>query len=276
MRSSADNQQETFTSYFYYTGFCAGELSCSLLKLKNRKSKTGGIYFTPDITISNAEISLLKEISFVIGKNCGVISRIKGGFNLSFRGKEKVKKVLSFFHKFPVICGDLTQSKIFILEKCLSVLEKQREYKRSLTTQKNLERFRAMFKTLKKNSCPSQIFPQKEFRKEFIGYFLSGVFDAEGSVGMKKHGRYFESFAAVAMKDEKIVKLFHKFLQIGHVRLRKDGMWHFECNRRFDVLKILDFFSEKYPGKLVKMRQRIKSLKRILNDYTRVLTKIGE
>ncbi|PIZ24149.1 hypothetical protein COY48_04595 [Candidatus Collierbacteria bacterium CG_4_10_14_0_8_um_filter_43_86] len=87
----AENQQET-SKNFYYSGFSVGELSCSILKLHNRKSKNGGIYYTPDLTISNADKKLLQDIDKVCGNNLGVITKIKGGFNLSFRGKKKVKQ----------------------------------------------------------------------------------------------------------------------------------------------------------------------------------------
>lgn len=59
--SSADNQQETVQVPYFFTGFCCGEISCSLLRLSNRKSKTGGVYYTPDITITNADYSLLNR-----------------------------------------------------------------------------------------------------------------------------------------------------------------------------------------------------------------------
>ncbi|MEK7114070.1 MAG: LAGLIDADG family homing endonuclease, partial [Patescibacteria group bacterium] len=118
----ADNQQET-SKNFYYSGFSVGELSCSILRLHNRKSKNGGIYYTPDLTISNADKKLLYNIDKVCGDNLGVITKIKGGFNLSFRGKKKVKSLLSFFDSYPPIAGDLTQSKIEIIRNTINVIE---------------------------------------------------------------------------------------------------------------------------------------------------------
>ncbi len=73
--SSADNQQEALSN-FYYTGFCVGEMSCSLLKLSNKKSKNGGVYYMPDITISNQYKPLLEEMNKIIADNEGVISSI--------------------------------------------------------------------------------------------------------------------------------------------------------------------------------------------------------
>ena len=94
--TSADNQQET---HYYFSGFLAGEGSISIIKASNTKGRSG-YYFTPDITISNADQSLLEEIDHVIGKSRGVISVIKGGFNLSFRGKDKVEIVLTFLNSY--------------------------------------------------------------------------------------------------------------------------------------------------------------------------------
>jgi hypothetical protein len=134
--TSADNQQVTSVN-FYYTGFCVGEFSCSLLKLSNRKSRNGGVYYTPDITISNADLNLLKEINSEVAQNLGVISSIKGGYNLSIRGKRKVKKILDFFNNFSPIVGDLVKSKLLIIRKGLSILESQKGYRRTIETQKN-------------------------------------------------------------------------------------------------------------------------------------------
>ena len=53
-----DNQQETSQfCKFYYTGFCVGEMSCSIIRANHKN----GVYFTPDFTISNTDLNLLKE-----------------------------------------------------------------------------------------------------------------------------------------------------------------------------------------------------------------------
>lgn len=267
--TSADDQQETSVNLYYYTGFCVGELSCSLLRLSNRKSKNGGVYYTPDITISNADLNLLKEINLAVVRNLGVISPIKGGYNLSIRGKKKVKIILNFFTKYPSITGDLAQSKLFLIRKAFSILESQRGYRRNIKTQKQLEKCRESFKKLKKTAKPLKIFPQRTFSKNAVGYFLAGILDAEGSVGRKKNGSRFQPFIAVAMKDKKIVELFKKFFKCGHIHDRpKENMFHWEVGSKSAVLEVLKVFSEIYPIKLFKMRKRIKDLRRILNDYT--------
>lgn len=262
----AENQQET-SENFYYTGFCVGELSCSILKLTNRKSKKGGIYYTPDITISNADMRLLRDINLICGDNTGVITKIKGGFNLSFRGKRKSKTILNFFNKFTPIVGDLTLSKIEIIKNAISVLEKDRTYRRNENIQNQLEEFREKLKTIKRTGLAEKEFSILNRPTEDIGYFLSGVFDAEGSVGMKRGGDRFQPFAAIAMKDKNIVKLFHSFLGFGNIRFRpRENVYHWESGSKSGVRQVIEVFREKYPGKLRKMKLRMDEVRRILND----------
>lgn len=264
----ADNQQET-SKLFYYTGFCIGELSCSLLRLSNRKSKNRGVYYTPDITISNADLILLNELNLKLTNNYGVITKIKGGFNLSFRGKKKVKKVLTFFSKYPPVVGDLAQSKIFVINKAISILESQKNYRRTNRTQKQLEECREIFKEMKKTAVPYKIFSQRKLRPEAIGYFLSGVWDAEGSAGIKKSGDRWQPYVAVAMKDQKIIRLFQDFFNLGHIHIRSsEKIYHWESGSRQAVLKVIEIFSNNYSSKLLKMRLRMNKVRRILNDYT--------
>jgi len=262
----AENQQETSKNYFY-TGFCVGELSCSILKLTNRKSKNGGVYYTPDITISNADKKLLLDINVVCGNNLGVITKIKGGFNLSFRGKRKAKAILSFFDKFTPIVGDLTLSKIEIVRKSISVLENDNKYKRSEKTLNWLEKYREKLKTIKRSGLAEKSFKLTSSSISNIGYFLSGVFDAEGSVGMKRSGKGQQPFAAIAMKDKKIIDLFHDYFGFGNVRFRsRENVYHWESGSISGVLKVIDVFQNIYPNKLLKMKQRMERVRRILND----------
>ena len=267
--SSADNQQEILHDLFYYAGFAAGEMSCSLLRLSNRKSKTGGIYYTPDITISNSDKSLLKEVNKRMANGMGVISPIKGGFNLSIRGKNKVKRVLSFFRNYPPITGDLVLSKLLLMTKAIELLENKRGYRRTLGEQKRLEGIRREFRRLKETAVPISEFAQQTEDTNAIGYFISGVLDAEGSVGIKRSGGRGQPFIAVAMKDKKIVDLFQDFLGYGHIHYRpKEKIHHFEIGSRKEVLITLPLFSEVFPSKLTKMKKRIDKLQEILNDYT--------
>ena len=267
--SVADNQQETSNELYYFTGFCCGEISFSLLKLSNRKSKKGGIYYTPDITVSNADLSLLKKLNSVVANNCGVISKVKGAYNLSFRGKIKVKKILIFFAKYPPIIGDLFQSRLTLIIRAVKILEADKSYKRSIQKQNQLEKIRTQFSQIKKTAIPISSFPQTIFDKNKIGYFLSGVFDAEGSVGLKTNGARKQPFFAIAMKDVKIVELFKSFIGFGNLHLRpKEKMIHFEIGAKKEVLFALQEFSEVFPSRLLKVRRKIEKLRRILNDYT--------
>ena len=266
----ADNQQETLPCCpYYFTGFCCGEISVCLLRLSNRKSKKGGVYYTPDITISNADLVLLREVNREIADNYGVISKIKGGFNLSIRGKAKVKIALAFFDKYPPIVGDLVLSRLLLIRKALEILESQKTHTRSPNMQKQLDRIRQKLSDIKKTAVPIRNFTQVNFNPNAIGYFLSGLLDAEGSVGFKSNGTGKQPFIAVAMKDVKIVELFKMFLKVGHIHERpKEKMLHFEIGARNDVLKILNVLLNIYPSKLRKVIRRMRQVKWILNDYT--------
>ena len=267
--SGADNQQETCVAFYYFTGFCCGEGSFSLLKLNNRKSKNGGVYYTPDFTVSNAEIILLKELNNVITGGLGIISKIKGGYNLSFRGKEKVKKVISFLRKYPPMVGDLFQSRLLLLERAIYLLEAEKGYRRSEVLRRKLESIRSQLSKIKKTAIPISEFPLNKFDRESQGYFLSGVFDADGSVGFKSNGSRKQPFFAIAMKDQKIVELFKNYFKLGNIHMRpKEKMIHFEVGAQSEVRNILQKFFNKYPPKLRKMRQRVDNTLRILNDYT--------
>lgn len=267
--SSADNQQERSHVFFYYTGFCCGEMSCSLLRLSNRKSNKGGVYYTPDITISNSDKPLLREINQAVAGGNGVITAIKGGYNLSIRGKRKVKRALAFFRKYPPVVGDLSHSKLTLISQAIDRLEAREGYRRSRSEQKQLEEIRKAFIQVKKTAVPISNFSQQIFVQDVIGYFLCGVLDAEGSVGIKKSGSYHQSFFAVAMKDRKIVELFKDFLKLGNIHFRpKEKIYHFEIGARKEVLVALRVFLETYPSKLMKVRRKMRDLRLFLNDYT--------
>lgn len=267
--SVAVNQQVTKYNPYYCVGFCSGEISCSLLKLNNRKSKNNGVYYTPDITITNANLVVLNNINVQVGQSLGVLTAVKGAYNLSFRGKKKVKIILQFFKKYEPICGDLVKSRLLLLSKAVKFLECQPKGLRSKNAEQKLEQVRFRLFDIKSTALPIKNFPQKIVSRNSIGHFLSGVLDAEGSVGLKKNGCKFQPFLAVAMKDLKIVKLFHDFLGVGHIHGRpKEKMIHFEIGKKQDVLFALRLFSEVYPSKLEKMQARIKYVQRNLNDYT--------
>lgn len=261
--SSADNQQETRVPHlFYYTGFCVGELTCSLIRASN---KGKGFYFTPDITISNQDLSLLQEINGILTLNIGIISPIKGGYNLKFRGKRKVEIIFQFLQKYPVITGDIALTKLELLKRILPTIGK---YSKVQNKAKLIEECRKKLKDLKLNGVFEEVIDLNHFNNDEIGFFLSGIMDAEGSCGLKKSGLRMQPFFAVAMKDRKIIELVKEFLKCGNIHKRSDdGLYHWETNKKSDVIKVIEIFTTQYPSKLQKMKERMGKVERILNDY---------
>lgn len=264
--TSADNQQETL---YYFSGFLTGEGSVSVIRASNTKQRTG-FYFTPDITVSNADIALLKEVNRVLGKGSGVLSPIKGGYNLSFRGKKKVEAVLAFLERYPPICGNLIQEKLHLMHTAMTILsQKKGRNTRLQGEEKKIERIRMLLKKLKKTGQAKNVpILQKATRSE-IGYFLAGVVDAEGSMGLRKCGTYMQPYFSVAMKEKAVIDLFKRFFQIGHVYYRPaSNLFHFETGKRADVALLCETFLRIYPVKLQKNIDRLIKLQRTLNDYT--------
>lgn len=264
--SSADNQQQTFLSSqnFYYTGFCVGELTCSAIRANDKRGR--GYYFQPDITISNADLTLLKEINGIIALNLGNISPIKGGYNLKFRGKRKVETVFQFFQDYPVITGDLARRKLELLKNVLPAIGGNSKV---LDREKVIEKCREDLKDLKLNGFDEETIEINHFKNDEIGFFLSGIIDAEGSCGFKKSGKRLQPFFAVAMKDRKIIELIRDFLDCGNIHVRiNDGLYHWETSKISDVLKVVEIFTNKYPCKLTKMKDRMENIRWMLNDYT--------
>lgn len=253
---------------FYYSGFCAGEMSCSVLKMGN---KGKGYYYTPDITVANSDKALLHQLNTVIAQEKGHITAIKGGYNLSIRGRERVKNVLSFFEQYPFLTGDIVNSKVEVLKKAVSCLNERRQSNvRSSDQAIFIEECRAQLQEMKKTGLPLQTFAPIKADTHSIGYFLCGVFDAEGSVGLKRSRGFYQPFFAVAMKDEKIIYLFHDFLGYGNVYFRPEsGVYHYETSSFQSVSTTLGIFSNVYPSRQQHMRERLDKLKGILNDHTR-------
>ena len=260
----ADDQQETLqVSKFYYTGFCVGELSCSVIRATDKRGR--GFYFMPDITVSNADLDLLKEINQIVASNFGNISPIKGGYNLKFRGKKKVEKVFQFFQNYPVISGDLAKRKLELLENVLPAIGKNSKIQ---DREEVIEKCREDLKDLKLNGYVKKT-DRNYYHNDEIGFFLAGIIDAEGSCGLKKSGLRLEPYFAVAMKDQKIIYLIQDFLGCGNIRKRSnDGLYHWETNSKSEILRLLEIFTTKYPSKLKKMKEKMRNLKRTLNDYT--------
>lgn len=253
---------------FYYSGFCAGEMSCSVLKMGN---KGKGYYYTPDITVANSDKALLQQVNTVIAQKKGHITAIKGGYNLSIRGRERVKNVLSFFEQYPFLTGDIVNSKVEVLRKAVSCLNERRQSNvRSLDQAIFIEECRAQLQEMKKTGLPLQTFAPIKADTHSIGYFLCGVFDAEGSVGLKKRNETYQAFFSVAMKDKKIIDLFKSFLGYGYIYFRPEsGVYHYTTADFWNVSKIVEMFMEVYPSRQQHMRERLEKLKGILNDHTR-------
>lgn len=270
----AVNQQQTSLSSqnFYYTGFCVGELTCSVIRANDKRGR--GFYFMPDITISNADINLLKEINKIIASNLGNISPIKGGYNLKFRGKKKVEKVFQFLQKYPVIAGDLARRKLKLLRNVLPAIGNGSKVQ---NREQVIEKCREDLKDLKLNGLAEEIIELNYFNNNELGFFLAGIIDAEGSCGFKKSGVRLQPFFAVAMKDLKIIELVKDFLDCGNIHIRvNDGLYHWETSKISDVLKVIEIFTNKYPSKLTKMRDKMENIRWMLNDYTPRSLNIGK
>lgn len=267
---SADYQQETYplsNRGFYYTGFCAGEMSCSLIRASNRGA---GFYYTPDFTISNSDPRLLQEVNAVVGQENGIITAITGGYNLSFRGCKKVQIVLAFFDKYPLIVGELANSRIWLLREVVKFLM-QRVRNKVYTSEeiKRVETYRAALRRIKQTGNSIRAFERLAVSADALGHFLAGVVDAEGSVSLKRRASTYQPFIALAMKDRQIVELLQDFLGFGNVRRRLDGMYHYEAGCLQDVLAAVRLFTSVYPCQQQRTRARLDKLERILNDYTR-------
>lgn len=253
---------------FYYSGFCAGEMSCSVIKASN---KSKGYYYTPDITVSNNDRELLEQLNEVVAQQKGIISPIKGGYNLSMRGKERVKLVLSFFEKYPFIVGDLVNSKVDILRKAVLCLdEKKQSQVRSSEQEGFIEECRTQLQKIKQTGLPIQAFAPIKVDTHSIGYYLCGVADAEGSVGLKHRDETYQAFFSVAMKDMKIIDLFQSFFGYGYIYFRPESnVYHYTTTHFRNVSNVVNTFTEVYPSRQQHMKARLEKLKRILNDHTR-------
>ena len=100
-------------------------MSCSVIKAANRHP-VGHYYFAIDFTVSNADKNLLETVNKVVMQSAGVISPIKGAFNLSARGKTRVQMVLDFLGRYPIIIGDLAKNRIALLREALAYLQAHR------------------------------------------------------------------------------------------------------------------------------------------------------
>ena len=264
-----DNPQETLKEdNFYYSGFLSAEMSCSVIKATNQNPK-GHYYYAVDFTVSNADKNLLQNINKAVMNGGGVISPIKGAFNLKARGKNRVRVIFEFLDKYPIIAGDLAKNRVALLKKALDYLEIHRGHHSHHAKTLMMDDIRGKLQKIKATGVALRSFRKERASKNAVGHFLAGVLDGDGSFGFKKSAYRKQPFVLVAMKDRKIVELFQRFVQYGNVRKRKDGMYHCEINHRDVLQKICALFLTTYPLRHARQSERMRKLQRILNDYTR-------
>src|SRR3990167_8078045 len=103
VRRKPGNPQETLKEdNFYYAGFFAAEMSCSVIKAANY-NPVGHYYYAVDITVTNADKNLLQDVNEVVMKGGGIISWVKGGLNLGGGGKNGGRVVFAFLVGYPII-----------------------------------------------------------------------------------------------------------------------------------------------------------------------------
>ena len=111
VRRKPGNPQETFeVEKYYYAGLFAAEMTCSVIKAANY-NPVGHYYYAVDITVTNADKALLQKVNEVVMRGGGIISPVKGAFNLSARGKNRVRVALDFLDRYPIIIGDLAKNR---------------------------------------------------------------------------------------------------------------------------------------------------------------------
>ncbi len=265
---SADNPQEMLNaSKFWFSGFMSAEMSCSIIKVTNKNPK--GFYYTVDLTVTNADRKILNEINREVMNNRGLITSVKGAYNLSARGKDKVRIALDFLEQYPILAGDLAKNRILLLNIALAYLTKYTTSKFQKEKTVEMEKLRNKLRELKFGGIINKKFDPPNNDKNFLGYFFAGVIDGEGSFGFKSSGLRKQPFFAVTMKDRKIIELLQKFVGYGKVRLRKDGVYHFEINHRSKLKNLCEIFLNQYPLRQTRQRKRCEFLfQQLLNDYT--------
>lgn len=260
IRRKPDNPQETLNEEnFYYAGFFAAEMSCSVIKAVNY-NPVGHYYFAIDITVSNADKTLLEDINAVVMRGGGIISPIKGGFNLSARGKRRVRVVLDFLDRYPIIAGDLAQNRIALMQEALAYLETHRGSREHQAKIKKMDDIRAKLRTIKETGIALRPYRRELVNENAIGYFLAGVLDGDASFGFKKSNDRQQPFLAIAMKDQKTIELLREFLQHGNIRRRKDGLYHYEINHQEVLQDICSVFLTRYPLRHAGQRERLQHL----------------
>lgn len=264
-----DNPQETLQEQnYYFTGFFAAEMTCSVIKAANR-NPVGHYYFAIDMTVTNADTKVLRQVNKIVMGGKGVLSPVKGAYNLSARGQARVRKVLDFFLKYPIIAGDYAQSRVFLMRETLEYLNNNRGHKVHSLKIQRMDEIRAQLRAIKESGLVLEHGTKPELSPTAVGHFLAGVLAGEGSFGSKRSGKRQQPYFMVAMKDRKIIELFRDFLGHGNVRLRKDGLYHYELNSVAILQQVIPMFLHQFPLRHTRQTARMKELQRILNDYTR-------
>src|SRR3989344_2429166 len=191
------NPQETLKKdNFYYSGFFAAEMTCSVIKATNY-NPVGHYYYAVDITVTNADKNLLQDVNKVVMKGGGIISPVKGAFNLSARGKNRVRVVLDFLNRYPIIVGDLAKNRVTLLKDAFKYLETHRgssEHRKKIEV---MDSIRQKLRRIKESGTALESYAQERADKNALGYFLAGVLDGEGSFGFKKSGNRQQPYFAV-------------------------------------------------------------------------------
>ena len=261
-----DNPQEMLKSNYYFSGLMAGEMSCSIIKATNFNPR--GYYYAVDLTVTNADTNLLGEVNRIVMRDRGVITPVKGAYNLSARGKERVKIALDFLERYPILIGDLAINRIALLKTALVYLTDHRTHSFKEEKTRIMDQLRKKFRDIKERGIVDISYDLQSSDPESLGYFFAGVIDGEGSFGTKSSGRYQQPFFAIAMKDKKIIESLRDFVGHGNVRLRKDGVYHLEINHKNILRRISDIFLNQYPLRHERQRERLQNLQQLLNDYT--------
>ncbi len=263
-----DNPQEMLdATKFYFSGFMSAEMSCSIIKATNKNPK--GFYYALDLTVTNADREILNQVNREVMNNRGVITSVKGAYNLSARGKNKVRIALDFLEQCPILAGDLAINRIILLKHALAYLTDRKASGFQKERIAKMDEMRKKLKELKEVGTIDQRFDLPSIRKSSVGYFLAGVIDGEGSFGVKLSGLYKQPFFAIAMKDKKIIELLRQFVGHGNVRLRKDGVYHLEITRRNILKDFCETFLNRYSLRQARQRKRLMFvLQQILNDHT--------
>src|SRR5439155_3460092 len=95
-----------------------------------------------------------------------IISPIKGGYNLKFRGKRRVEMIFQFFEQYPVITGDIANKKLELLKNILPAIGRSSQV---LSRFDVIERCRKDLSNLKLYGLAQEMEDTHQFHTESIG-----------------------------------------------------------------------------------------------------------